>query len=105
MTLVELKDLLETTGYPVTYSHFTGDAPNPPYICFLEEDSNNFFADNKVYQEARNIRIELYTVKKDQAAEKKIKSILDEHEIAYQTDESYIDSEQLFMKIFELEMR
>lgn len=109
MTLTELKTILKATGYPVTYSHFTPTdkkpMPNPPYICYLEGESNNFYADNTVLQEATDIRIELYTVKKDLVAEGKVKEVLKANQINYETDGSYIESQNLFMRIFEVELR
>lgn len=68
MTLAELKKILDATGYPVAYSHFTATAtkpvPLPPYICYLVDGSPNMMADNKVYQKVNDVNIELYTTKK-----------------------------------------
>lgn len=106
MTLTELVQILKATGYPVAYSHFKVkdniSAPNPPYITYLIEGSSNLFADNKTYQKINDIRIELYTDIKDLVAEGKIEILLDEHEIPYETDEVWIESEQLFQKIYEI---
>lgn len=108
MTLVELKQILNETGYPVTYSHFTptpnNSVPDPPYICYLETPSSNMFADDEVYQEIENVRIELYTVKKDRTAEGKVKELLKNHKIPFETSEDYIESEKLFQKIFEVRL-
>lgn len=108
MTLQEINTILKATGYPVAYSHFTeGDdnpLPTPPYICYLSAYSSNFKADNKVYKEIDNLQIELYTIKKDLEAEKKIKDLLDENEIAYESTETWIESEKLFQKIYEVRL-
>ena len=104
MTLVELKKLLDQTGYPVAYSHFSS-APSVPYICYLFIDSENFFADNTVFVEGANIDIELYTSKKDLAAEKKLKDILLANGITFEQNEIYIESEDLFKNTFEVELR
>lgn len=58
-------------------------------------------ADNKVFKKIDNVSIELYTSKKDLAAESKIEQILDDNEIPYETYEVYIDSEKLFQKVYE----
>ncbi len=105
MTLVELKQLLDQTGYPVTYSHFNNDAPSVPYICYLFVDSENFFADDTVYLEGANIDIELYTSKKDLAAEKKLKDVLLANGITFEQNEVYISEEKLFKNTFEVELR
>lgn len=108
MTLAELNNILKATGYPVAYSHFTGTTTNPihdpPYITYLVAYSSNFIADNKVYQKINNAQIELYTIKKDLTAESTLETILDDNEIPYQTTETYIESEGLFQKIYEVRL-
>lgn len=103
MTLAELKSILNATGYPVAYSHFTESNPAPsiPYITYLVAYSSNLIADDEVYQEIDNVQIELYTVKKDLVAEGKVKEVLKNKKIPYQTTETFIESEQLFQKIYE----
>jgi hypothetical protein len=101
MTLSELFTILKATGYPVAYSHFES-TPSIPFITYLEEDSNNFHADNRTYKKVRSIRIELYTDKKDLVAEAKVEAVLDENEIPYQSYEVYIDSEKVFQKTYQI---
>ena len=106
MILSELNTILKATGYPVAYSHFTGTTttplPKPPYITYLNAYSSNFNADNIVYKKIDNLQIELYTNKKDLIAEKKLEDLLDANEIAYETTETWIDTEKLFQKIYEI---
>ena len=105
MTLTELKKILDAAGYPVAYSHFTATStkpiPVPPYITYLVAYSANFMADGKVYKKIDNVQIELYTTKKDLVAEGKLETVLDDNEIPYETTETWIESEQLFQKIYE----
>lgn len=108
MTLAELVLILKDSGYPVTYSHFketpTRPIPSPPYITYLEDPSSNVFADNKVYKSIKNIRIELYTDLKDLVAEAKIEELLNENDLPFETDEAWIESEQLFQRIYEVRL-
>lgn len=108
MTLTELKKLLDATGFPVAYSHFKSalnkPIPNPPYITYLVTYSSNFHADNKVHKQIQNIDIELYTDKKDLQAESIVEGILDDNEIPYDTAETFIESENLFQKIYEVRL-
>lgn len=108
MTLNDIYTILKATGYPVAYSHFTespnNPLPKPPYICYLSAYSSNFKADNKVYTKIDNLQIELYTTKKDLAAEKKLENLLDENDIIYETTEEWIESEKLFQKIYEVRL-
>ncbi|MDZ4567463.1 hypothetical protein [Bacillus cereus] len=106
MNLIELKKILDTTGYPVAYSHFTvlpnDSVPKLPYICFIADGSANLMADNKVYHKINDLNIELYTVRKDLVAEAKLEKILDELEIPYDSPtEGFIESENMYQKIYE----
>jgi hypothetical protein len=108
MNLIELKKILDTTGLPVTYSHWeatsTNSVPPLPYICYLVDNEPNFIADNKVYMKISDVNIELYTTKKDLAAEAKLEKALDEHEIPYVSSEAFIESEKLFQKFYEVRL-
>ncbi|MGN4668658.1 hypothetical protein ACTFRP_23400 [Bacillus cereus group sp. MYBK234-1] len=105
MTLGELKEILEATGYPVAYSHFTETpgvpVPSPPYVCYFVDGSPNMAADNKAYHKINDVNIELYTTKKDLVAEAKLEQVLDDHEIPYDSYGTFIESEKLFQKIYE----
>lgn len=102
MTMPELVQILKATGYPVAYSHFAGKPPSIPFITYLEFDSDNFHADNKTFKKVRNINIELYTNKKDLQAEATLEDLLDANDLPYETTETYIESEQLFQRIYQL---
>jgi hypothetical protein len=106
MTLVELKQILDATGYPVAYSHFTetptNPIPSPPFITYLVVSSSNQFADNKVHKKIQNVQVELYTDYKDLVAESTLENLLDANEIPYETTETFIESEKLFQKIYEI---
>lgn len=105
MNLIELKKILDATGYPVAYSHFTATpgkpVPAPPYICILVDGSENLMADNKVYHKIDDANIELYTSKKDLVAEAKLENVLDDHEIPYDSYGTFIESEKMYQKIYE----
>ena len=62
----DLVRLLEETGIPFAYDHFAeGESPDPPFICYLLPQSDNFSADGKVYLKVSSVNIELYTDSKD----------------------------------------
>jgi hypothetical protein len=108
MNLVELKQILESIDFPVAYSHFTpspnNPVPKPPYICYLVSHSTNIMADDEVYKEIDNVQIELYTLKKDLAAEKIVKDLLKANKLPYETREAFIVSEKLYQKIYEVRL-
>ena len=103
MTLAELYQLLFRTGYPVTYSHFK-EAQEPPYICYLEVGTENFFADGKVFRKVIDVDIELYTSKKDLRAEEAIETMLNDNGIPWEANEIYIDDEKVFKKTYEVRL-
>ncbi len=106
MELVEFKQLLDRAGYPVAYFQFKATestpAPSPPFIVYYTPSTSNFKADNKVYSKITNITVELYTNYKDLAAEQKLESLLDENDIPWDWDETWIESEQLFQRIYDI---
>ena len=108
MNLIELKTILEATGYPVAYLQFietdNEPLPQPPFIVYLSAYSSNFMADNKVHKEIDNVQIELYTDKKDLIAENKLADVLNENELPYSTTETFIESENLYQKIYEVRL-
>lgn len=103
MKLKDLEELLATTGQPVTYYAWPiGKAPPLPYICYLSTGSDNFMADNKVHCPVTNVRVELYTRFKDEAAEQQVENAL--RELSWNKTETYIESQKCFQISYELEV-
>jgi hypothetical protein len=108
MKINELKNILQATGFPVAYSHFTETEneplPKPPFLIYVASFSSNFMADNKVHLPIENVQIELYTNKKDEEAEAILEEVLNDDELPFDTTETFIESEQLFQKIYEVRL-
>ena len=101
----DLVKLLEETGIPFAYDHFAeGESPDPPFICYLLPQSDNFSADGKVYLKVSSVNIELYTASKDLAVEQKLEAGLDTHGIFYDKTEVGIESEKLYEALYSFEM-
>lgn len=97
--------VLEKIGRPFAYDHFAeGESPNPPFICYLIPNSDNFSADGRAYYKINEIHIELYTDCKDLSAEQKVEAVLDEHGIFYEKTEVWIESENLYEVLYTFEM-
>ena len=97
--------MLDEINIPFAYDHFAeGESPDPPFICYLSPNSNNFAADGKVYYKINEIHIELYTDCKDLSAEQKVEAELDEHGIFYEKSETWIESEKLYEVLYSFEM-
>lgn len=96
--------ILEQVGLPFAYDHFAeGESPDPPFICCLIPNSDNFSADGRVYYKINEIHIELYTDCKDLSAEQKVEAMLDEHGIFYEKTEVWIESEKLYEVLYTFE--
>ena len=103
MTLFDLKEILEQTNLPVAYHHYE-DAPVLPYIVYLFDNSDNFCADDIVYEKINNYRVELYSNKKDIEAESMLETVLDDAFLYYDKYEEFIKEEDLYMVVYELQM-
>lgn len=108
MTQAELYQALKSLGMPVVYSHFDTDPdnppPSPPYIAYLFIGNDDFIADNVNYKSIDNYQIELYTNKKDLASEKLVEDKLKELELPFTKLEAWIDSEELFQVLYQIQL-
>ena len=105
MTLEELARMLEKTGFPFAYDHFAeGESTDPPFICYLLPGSDNFAADWRVYFRISEVRIELYTDRKDPGAEALVETVLDDAGIFYNKSEAWIQSEKLYEVLYSMEL-
>lgn len=96
-----LAELLGEMGFPFAYDHFAeGEAPEPPFLCYLLPNSRNFPADGRVYHKINEVRLELYTDYKDLEAEARVEAVLDSHGVFYEKSETWIESERLFEVLF-----
>lgn len=101
--MTHLLALLKTTGYPVAYHHFA-DPPKTPYVVYLRVFDNNINSDYKVHGKFKFYNIELYTHKKDPTAERKLEGILNNIDPAYSTTEVYLETEKLYMVVYEIKV-
>lgn len=105
MTSQEVNTMIESVGIPTAYYQFAdGTEQAPPFICFFYGNSNDFSADNVNYTRVERLFIELYTDEKDFTLERRIESILNEHELFFVRSETYIDDERMHETIYETEL-
>lgn len=101
MTQEELCAVLKQLDIPVAYHHFKeGIVSGPPFLCYLRTGSEPVLADNRVYSQAQNYDVELYTEEKSPELEERLEKLFDEHEIVYQTEEVYIEKEDMYEVIY-----
>lgn len=105
MTYQEIISILSEIDLPYAYDHFAeGESPDPPFMVFLFPRSDNFGADNKVYQKINVLHIELYTEKKSPDIETQVEAVLDKYELFYEKTEVWIASERLYEVLYEMEV-
>lgn len=80
----------------IPYSHYDFDREvEPPHLMSTEIDSDNFIADNIIYFEKSNTRLELTTDTRDRSLEKRVeKEIL--YDIVWKKQVAYIQSERVW---------
>ena len=105
MILPELKDKLKSLNLPIAYRCFAvGQVPELPYIVYYADEDIAFYADDIVYHEGYAVTIEVYTEKKDMELEKKVKQLLNDNGLPYESYESFLDSENMYLKAYEIEI-
>ena len=105
MTHQEVMAMLTEMDIPFAYDHFVeGESPEPPFLVFLYPGSNHFAADGRVYFKVNRLNIELYTDKKDVELEETVEAVLDRHGIFYGKSEIWIESENLYEVLYQMEV-
>ena len=100
-----LVSIIKEMGIPYAYDHFAeGEAPDPPFLCYLLPGSDNFSADGKVYHKISEVRLELYTDFKDLPSEQRVETALDAAGIFYNKTETWIGSEKLYEVLYSFDM-
>lgn len=105
MTYKQVADMVEAIGVPYAYYQFpnnTGIAP--PFVCFYFDSSNDFAADDTNYQRIRPLSVELYTDNKDFTLEQTVENVLNQNGLVYSREETYLDSERMYMVTFMTEI-
>lgn len=101
----QVYELLQKVGIPVAYKQFDGpkqEIPDPPYIVYYETRSSNIGADNVTYTEMLPVIVELYTDScRDLELERKIKDLLTEAGLYFNTDHGDIPDEGTHIAYFE----
>lgn len=105
MTTKEVSKMIADIGIPHAYYQFSkATAKPPPFICFYYPASADFMADNINYAKINALTIELYTDNKDFDLEQQVEAALIAHELPFTREETYIDSERMYMVIFNTEV-
>lgn len=93
--MVSLKEL--KTAFK-NYSYYYGSAPigaKLPYLVASGTESDNFFADSKVFKTKFGLQLEYYSSTKSETNEAAVEAILDSLGLLWNKNESY-DEDQTF---------
>lgn len=105
MTYRQVAEMVASIGVPYAYYQFPNNSGiAPPFVCFYFDSSNDFAADNTNYQRIRPLSIELYTDNKDFALEQTVENVLNQNGLVYSREETYLDSERMYMVTFMTEI-
>ena len=105
MDLKEFKKVLDASGMPVAYLAFPASkCPKMPFVTFQETGSNNFGADGRVYQKVKTMQVDLFTKKKQPAAEDALESALDDAGIFWNKYQTIDDEESCQRYTYEIEI-
>lgn len=95
MTLEELKTRCEEEGFKYAYGQFK-EPTEPPHLVSICRDTDNFFADNKVYRKKTPIQMDYTYIDKDIEMQNKIEDII-LGDIAWnKTEETYLSDEEIW---------
>ena len=103
MNQVQTITLLNTLSIPSFYDH----APvgtKLPFLAIHSDQPDNFAADDLIYCEKWNFRIDLYTVEKDLKLEAEIKKLFSDNHIVWVKTEEYLDEQNCWEVEFEFEV-
>lgn len=105
MTFKQVAAMIRSIRIPFAYYQFPeGTAQEPPFICYFYSGDNDLKADNSNYQKIEHLNIELYTNEKDFDAEATVETALKNAGLVWSRSEDQIDSERLYMVVYELDI-
>lgn len=103
MTLLEVIQKLESTGFPVAYGSFTAHemkTMSPPYIVYIIPSESQRGADEINLISEQLINIELYTLKKDFQLEKIVDSLF--NCIEFEKSGAFINDIGLYRELYQI---
>lgn len=101
----DVKRMLAATKLPATYYSWPEKkAPALPYLVWYFPGSDNFAADNKVYQRILTLNIELYTENKSFATEDAVEAVLNDFGMVWDKVETFIESERMYQVLYTMEV-
>jgi len=107
MTLEQLGDLLESvpgfSGRVALFSFPVGQAPELPFVCYLQTGANVMVADDRIYYSTPTADVELYAARKSPETESQIEAAFASAGIVWTRDpDEWLNSERCLMTVYHL---
>lgn len=101
MTPAQVKTMIEAVGIPSAYYQFAdGTDQTTPFICYFFGESNDVVADDTNYVRNERLYIELYTDAKDFELEAILEGILNNADLVFEREETFLDDEHMHETIY-----
>ena len=105
MTFEEIAEMLDSTGYPVTYLAWPEKkVPRLPYICYYYPSMNPETADNTHYAQIYTLNVELYTINKNFSVESTVESVLLDAGMVFTKEETFLSDENMYEVLYMMEV-
>lgn len=95
MTLEELKTRCEKNNIQYAYGCFKEEV-EPPHLIAITRKTDNFMADNVVYEKKTPIQLDYTYIDKDLDIENKIENLILSDVAWNKTDETYLSDEEVW---------
>ena len=96
MNQVQVVALLNTLEDVVVYYDHAPESAQLPFVEVHVDQGNNFGADNQVYVQGWDFRVDLYTKNKNSELEKELKDLFNENGIYWSRSEDFIPDELVY---------
>lgn len=105
MTLKDVIDMLESTGFPVVYLAWReGEVPELPYICYYYPSMSPETADDTHHAEIYTLNVELYTKNKNFEVESTVETALLNAGMVFTKDEDFLSDENMYEVLYIMEV-
>lgn len=105
MTLKDVIDMLESTGFPVVYLAWReNEVPELPYICYYYPSMTPETADDTHHAEIYTLNVELYTKNKNFEVESTVETALLSAGMVFTKDEDFLSDENMYEVLYIMEV-
>lgn len=105
MKLIDVINMLESTGYPVVYLAWReNEVPELPYICYYYPNMTPETADDTHHAEIYTLNVELYTKNKNFEVESTVEAALLNADMVFTKEEDFLSDENMYETLYIMEV-